>query len=80
MKDMEDPTQQFDTDLLEILVCPLTRSKLRHEGSQLVGEVGGLSYPIRDGIPVLLIEEAVMPEGVPDLKTFKEKYKDQIPD
>ncbi len=67
-------------DLLEILVCPLTRSKLRQEGDELVGEVGKLRYPIRDGIPVLLIEEATLPEGIESLDAFREQYKDQIPD
>ena len=69
-----------DPDFLKMLVCPLTRSPLRQEGDELVGEVGGLRYPIRDGIPQLLIDEAKMPQGVADLDAFKEKHKDQIPD
>ncbi len=80
----EPPTSDSDTiaiapDLLEILVCPLTRSKLRQDGLELVAEVGGLRYPIRDGIPIMLIDEAAMPQGVANLDEFKEKYKDQIP-
>jgi uncharacterized protein YbaR (Trm112 family) len=66
-------------DLLEILRCPLTRSRLRQEGDFLVAEVGGLAYPIRDGIPVMLIEEAKLPAGVESLDAFKERYKDQLP-
>ena len=67
-------------DLLKILVCPLTRSPLRLEGDELVAETGGLRYPIRDNIPVLLIEEAKLPEGIDSLEQFKDVYKDQIPE
>jgi hypothetical protein len=67
-------------DLLEILVCPLTRSKLRRQGDELVAEVGGLRYPIRDGIPVMLIEEAKLPDGIGSLDEFRQKYSPQIPD
>ena len=71
---------QIKPELLETVVCPLTRSKLRQEGDELVGEVGGLRYPIRNGIPVLLIDEAALPEGVSSLDEFKQKYADQIPE
>ena len=49
-----------DPKLLEILVCPLTKGPLRYdrEKQELVSEKAGLAYPIRDGIPVLLEEEA----------------------
>lgn len=69
-----------DAKLLLILVCPLTRSRLRLEDDALVAEVGGLRYPIRDGIPVMLIEEAALPEGIASLDEFKERFKDRIPD
>ena len=65
--------QGIDPDLLEILRCPLTRSRLRPEGEFLVAEVGGLAYPIRDGIPVMLIEEAKLPPGVASLDELKAK-------
>ncbi len=61
-------------DLPDLLVCPVTRSKLRLEGEELVGEVGGLRYPIRDGIPVLLAEEATLPEGCESLDEFQKRY------
>jgi uncharacterized protein YbaR (Trm112 family) len=77
---MAEQAPQIDAELLEILVCPLTRSPLRQEGDRLVGEVGGLRYPIRDGIPVLLIEEAELPEGVDSLEQFKQKHADRIPE
>lgn len=66
--------QVFDPAALEILICPLTRSKLRLEGDVLVAEEGGLRYPIRDGIPVMLMEEAQLPEGVASLDELKQKY------
>ncbi len=70
----------IDPELLKILVCPLTRSPLRQEGDILVGMVGGLRYPINDGIPVLLVEEAKMPPGIANLEQFKQQFADQIPE
>ena len=40
----------------------------------LVAEVGGLKYPIKDGIPVLLVDQAVLPEGYQSLADFKAKF------
>lgn len=50
----------IDVKLLEILVCPVTRTKLRYDeaAQELVSEAAGLAYPIRDGVPVMLAEEA----------------------
>ena len=72
-------THTVDPELLSILRCPLTRSPLRQEGSFLVAEVGGLRYPVRDGIPVMLIEEANLPVGVETLEAFKAQFASQIP-
>jgi hypothetical protein len=72
-------TNQFDHELLALLRCPLTRSPLRQEGDFLVAEIGGLRYPIRDGIPVMLIEEASLPAGVASLEELKQQIKDQLP-
>jgi uncharacterized protein len=49
-----------DPKLLEILVCPLTKVPLRYdaEKQELISDQAGLAYPIRDGIPIMLIEEA----------------------
>ncbi|MEO9275314.1 Trm112 family protein [Marinomonas sp. 5E14-1] len=46
--------------LLDILVCPVTKSalSLNKEGNELISKIGGMAYPIRDGIPVLLETEA----------------------
>jgi uncharacterized protein YbaR (Trm112 family) len=54
--------------LLAKLVCPVTRTPLRwdKERQELVSDEGGLAYPIRDGTPVLLIEEARRLEGKND--------------
>ena len=50
----------IDPWLLERLVCPVTRTPLRLDvpAGELVSDVAGLAYPIRDGVPVLLVEEA----------------------
>ena len=47
-------------ELLAILVCPMTRTPLRwdEERQELVSEAAGLAYPVREGIPVMLVEEA----------------------
>ena len=49
-----------DPALLAILVCPVTRSALRYDEAEqeLVSEAAGLAYPIRDGVPVMVVEEA----------------------
>jgi len=51
---------QVDPRLLEILVCPVTKGPLRldREKGELVSDKAGLAYPIRDGIPIMLPEEA----------------------
>ena len=69
----------IDPELLAILRCPLTRSKLHQIGDGLIAEVGGLRYPVRDGIPVMLIEEAKLPEGIASLEDFKARFREQIP-
>jgi uncharacterized protein len=72
-------SNQLDAELLKILVCPVTRTPLRQEGDELVSQVGPLRYPVRDGIPILLADEAKLPDGIASLDEFKAKYKDQIP-
>lgn len=49
-----------DPRLLEILVCPVTRSPLVYdrEANELISRKAGLAYPIRDGIPIMLEDEA----------------------
>ncbi len=50
----------LDPELLAVLVCPLTRGPLRYDedAGELVSEAAGLAYPVRDGVPVMLVEEA----------------------
>jgi hypothetical protein len=49
-----------DPKLLEILICPVTRTTLRYdsERQELISRAAGLAYPIRDGVPVMLASEA----------------------
>ena len=50
----------LDPKLLEILVCPITKTTLDYDAvrRELVSRTAGLAYPIRDGIPIMLPEEA----------------------
>ena len=50
----------FDPRMLEALVCPQTQGPLRYDADaqELVSEKAGLAFPIRDGIPVMLLDEA----------------------
>jgi|TARA_B110000438_G_C15383721_1_gene465914 uncharacterized protein YbaR (Trm112 family) len=49
-----------DSKLLEILVCPLTKGPLQYDqvSNELVSVQAGLAFPIRDGIPIMLVDEA----------------------
>ncbi len=53
-------SMDLDPKLLEILVCPVTKSELRYDAAakELVSEQAKLAYPIRDGIPIMLVDEA----------------------
>jgi uncharacterized protein YbaR (Trm112 family) len=53
-------TAKVDPKLLEILVCPLTKGPLSYDAAaqELISERAGLAYPIRDGIPIMLVDEA----------------------
>ena len=53
-------TGKTDPKLLEALVCPVTRSTLRYDAAaqELVSKGAGLAFPIRNGIPVMLVDEA----------------------
>lgn len=54
------PAHAVDPKLLEILVCPLTKGTLHYDRDkqELVSREAGLAYPIRDGIPIMLVDEA----------------------
>ena len=55
-----DDAFDIDPKLLEILVCPLTKGALRYDAAaqELISDKAGLAYPIRDGIPIMLVDEA----------------------
>ncbi len=56
-----DAAPELDPMLLGLLVCPLTRGPLRWDRARqlLVSERAGLAFPVRDGVPVMLVEEAL---------------------
>ena len=56
----DHPGDVVDPKLLEILVCPLTKTPLEYdaEKQELISRAAKLAYPIRDGIPIMLPEEA----------------------
>ena len=49
-------------ELMDILVCPACKGDLREEDAELVCTVCGLRYPVRDGIPIMLVDEATKGE------------------
>lgn len=53
-------TGTLDPTLLEILVCPVTKARLTYDeqAQELISQAAGLAYPVRDGIPIMLPEEA----------------------
>jgi len=57
---MTQAQPEIDPRLLEILVCPLTKGPLSYdrEAQELISPQAGLAYPIRDGIPIMLADEA----------------------
>lgn len=60
MAPLERPASRIDPKLLEMLVCPLTKTALEYDPQrqELVSRAAHLAYPIRDGIPILLPDEA----------------------
>jgi uncharacterized protein YbaR (Trm112 family) len=57
---MPNDSQKPDPRLLEMLVCPLTRGTLTYDSArnELISTKAGLAFPIRDGIPIMLVDEA----------------------
>jgi len=58
--DTPRPGSDIDPKLLEALICPMSRTPLRYDrkAQELVSERAGLAYPIRDGVPIMLPDEA----------------------
>jgi uncharacterized protein YbaR (Trm112 family) len=57
---MDEKLSNVDPKLLDLLVCPLTKGRVSYDRSrnELISEGARLAYPIRDGIPIMLISEA----------------------
>ena len=53
-------SNSIDSKLLEVLVCPLSKGPLVYDTKmqELISESAGLAYPVRDGIPIMMVEEA----------------------
>ncbi|WP_137701051.1 Trm112 family protein [Marimonas lutisalis] len=60
MTDDDTAKPAFDRHMLEALVCPRTQGPLEYDADrqELISKSAGLAYPIRDGIPVMLVDEA----------------------
>ena len=64
----------IDERLLDILVCPVSKTRLIYdnEKQELISKGSNLAYPVRDGIPIMLVDEArVIQEGIKDDSEFE---------
>ncbi len=68
---MNTARSKVDPKLLEILVCPVTKAPLQYdaERQELISEKARLAFPIRDGIPIMLVEEARSLDEPPERET-----------
>jgi len=59
-QDRDEKQARIDTKLLEILVCPLTKTTLQYDAAaqELISRAAGLAYPIRNGVPLMTVESA----------------------
>jgi uncharacterized protein YbaR (Trm112 family) len=64
---MSEALRIVDPKLLDILVCPVTKGPLRYDPAarELISDRAGLAYPIRDGIPIMLADEARVLDDAP---------------
>ena len=60
MSDTETTPRMLDPALLEVLVCPVCHGPLTYDQvkNELISEQSGLAYPVRDGIPIMLVDQA----------------------
>ena len=70
---MSDPEKSKESsgvapDLLELLVCPLGKAELRLENNTLICTRCGPAFKIEDGIPIMLIDEAKLPDGIEEIE------------
>ena len=66
----------IDNDMISLLCCPLGKADLIIENGNILCSRCGVKFTVRDGIPVLLIEEAALPEGInsiSELNCMKDK-------
>lgn len=61
----------LNPELIEILCCPLGKTPLKLYENFLVCTKCGLKFPIREGIPVMVLDEAILPDGIGDLKELQ---------
>ena len=65
MSDTENTPRMLDPVLLEVLVCPVCHGPLTYDqvNHELISEQSGLAYPVRDGIPIMLVDQARRLDG-----------------
>ena len=65
MSDTENTSRKLDPALLEVLVCPVCHGPLTYDqvNNELISEQSGLAYPVRDGIPIMLVDQARRLDG-----------------
>ncbi len=60
---MSDQQTIVDPELLKILACPACKTSVRVQDSSLICDQCGRQYPVRDGIPIMLMDEAEQPDN-----------------
>jgi uncharacterized protein YbaR (Trm112 family) len=68
----------ISSDLLDILRCPMDpkrQARLNLEGDRLICQRCGLKFPIKDGFPVMIVEEAELPAGVDNLNQLPQRHE-----
>lgn len=65
MNDAVNTNRRVDPKFLEILVCPVTKTPLRYDAArqELISDKAQLAFPIREGIPIMLVDEARKIDG-----------------
>jgi len=61
----------LSNDIIESLRCPIGKAELKQDGDFLICSLCGVKFPVRDNIPVLMTDEAIMPEGIKDISGLK---------
>jgi uncharacterized protein YbaR (Trm112 family) len=76
--------RDVDPKLLEILVCPLTKTPLRYDrrARELISDQAGLAFPIRNGVPIMLVDEARVLDddpASPGIAAMAERNRGSVP-